>query len=65
VTGSARPGPHGGWLVQYEIVGRQLTDYWFDVHRRWVFDLVLSNPDGVKLYRMSPSQYAAAVGCSH
>ena len=28
-------------------------------------DLVLSNPGAVKLYRMSPQQYAAAVGCSH
>ena len=27
--------------------------------------VVLSNPDAVKLYRMSPSQYVAAVGCSH
>jgi hypothetical protein len=41
--------------VHYEIGGQQLTDYWFYVHRRWVFDLVLSNPDAVKLYRMSPS----------
>jgi hypothetical protein len=64
-TESANPGPHGAWLVHYEIGGQQLTDYWFYVHRRWVFDLVLSNPDAVKLYRMSPAQYAAAVGCSH
>ena len=41
------------------------TESWFYVHRRWVFDLVLSNPDAVKLYRMSPSQYAAALGCNH
>jgi hypothetical protein len=51
--------------VHYEIGGQQLTDYWFYVHRRWVFDLVLSNPDAVKLYRMSPQQYVAAVGCAH
>jgi hypothetical protein len=51
--------------VNYEIGGRQLTDYWFYVHRRWVFDLVVSNPDAVKLYRMAPAQYAAAAGCSH
>jgi len=37
-------GPDGAWLVHYEIGGQQLTDYWFYVHRRWVFDLVLSNP---------------------
>jgi len=55
----------GAWLVHYEIGGQQLTDYWFYDHRRWVFDLVLSNPDAVKLYRMSPQQYASALGCSH
>jgi len=58
-------GPDGAWLVHYEIGGQQLTDYWFYVHRRWVSDLVLSNPGAVKLYRMSPGQYAAAVGCAH
>ena len=65
-TESVGPGgPHGTWLVHYEIGGQQLTDYWSYVHRRWVFDLVLSNPDAVKLYRMSPQQYVAAVGCAH
>ena len=65
-TESAGPGgPRGAWLVHYEISGQQLTDYWFYSRRRWVFDLVLSNPDAVRLYRMSPSQYAAAVGCAH
>jgi hypothetical protein len=51
--------------VHYQIGGEQLTDYWFYVHRRWEFDLVLSNPDAVRLYRMSPGRYAAAVGCKH
>jgi hypothetical protein len=64
-TESVSPGPHGAWLVHYEIGGQQLTDYWFYAHRRWVFDLVLSNPDAVRLYRLSPSQYVAAVGCAH
>ncbi len=64
VTEGVRPGPHGAWLVSYEIGGQQLTDYWFYVHHRWVFDLVLSNPDTVKLYRMSPARYAAALGCA-
>jgi hypothetical protein len=65
-TESVSPGgPHGAWLVHYEIGGQQLTDYWFYVHHRWVFDLMLSNPDAVKLYKMSPSQYATAVGCAH
>jgi hypothetical protein len=65
VTESVSPGRHGAWLVHYEIGGQQLTDYWFYVRHRWVFDLVLSNPDSVRLYRMSPQQYAAAVGCAH
>jgi hypothetical protein len=65
VTESATSGgPHGAWLVHYEIGGQQLTDYWFYLHRRWAFDLVLSNPGAVKLYRMSPQQYATAVGCA-
>jgi hypothetical protein len=64
-TESASPGPHGAWLVRYEIGGQQLTDYWFYVRGRWVFDLVLSNPDMVPLYRMPPQQYVAAVGCAH
>jgi len=50
--------------VRYELGGQQLTDYWFYVNHRWVFDLVLSNPDAVRLYRMSPGQYIAAVGCA-
>jgi hypothetical protein len=64
-TESVEPGPDGAWLVHYEIGGQQLTDYWFYTGRRWVFDLVLSNPNAVKLYRMSPQHYVAAVGCSH
>jgi hypothetical protein len=52
---ASRDGLDGAWLVHYEIGGQQLTDYWFYVHRRWVFDLVLSNPDAVRLYRMSPA----------
>ena len=64
-TESAGPGPKGTWLVHYEIGGQQLTDYWFYVHHRWAFDLVLSTPDAVRLYRMSPQRYAAALGCNH
>ena len=51
--------------MHYEIGGQQLTDYWFYVHDRWVFDLVLSNPDAVKLYKMTPQQYVATLGCTH
>jgi len=64
-TESVGPGPRGAWLVHYEIGGQQLTDYWFYVHRRWLFDLVLSNPGAVKLYRMTPAQYVAYLGCAH
>jgi hypothetical protein len=64
-TESVSPGgPRGTWLVHYEIGGQQLTDYWFYVGHRWVFDLMLSNPDAVRLYRMSPGKYMAAVGCA-
>ncbi len=64
-TESASPGgPRGTWLVHYEIGGQQLTDYWFYASHRWVFDLVLSNPDAARLYRMSPGQYMAAAGCA-
>lgn len=62
---SATRGQHGAWVVAYEIGGQQLTDYWYYVHGRWEFDLVLSNPDAVKLYRLSPQRYARAVGCVH
>jgi hypothetical protein len=65
LTEDVSRGPHGAWLVHYEIGGQQLTDYWFYVHRRWVFDLVLSNPDAVTLYRMPAQQYVAALGCAH
>ena len=64
-TESVSPGgPHGTWLVHYEIGGQQLTDYWFYVRQRWEFDLVLSNPAAVRLYRLSPANYVAAVGCA-
>jgi hypothetical protein len=61
----ATPGPHGSWLVNYEIGGQQLTDHWFYTGGRWVFDLVLSNPGAVRLYRLSPQRYVAALGCTH
>jgi hypothetical protein len=61
---SAAPGPHGGWLVRYEIGGQQFTDYWFYTRGRWGFDLLLSNPAAARLYRLPAAQYAAAVGCT-
>jgi hypothetical protein len=61
---SASQGPRAAWLVRYEIGGYQLTDYWFYVHDRWVFDLILSNPDSARLYRLPARQYLAAEGCA-
>jgi hypothetical protein len=61
----ARPGPGGAWIVDYETGGVQLRDYWFYQHGRWVFDLPLSNPSSVALYRLSPQKYVAELGCAH
>jgi hypothetical protein len=61
----ASPGPGGAWIVDYEAGGVQLHDYWFYVDGRWVFDLLLSNPDSVRLYRLSPQQYLAELNCAH
>lgn len=60
----AIPGPRGAWLVHYEIGGQQLTDYWFYLHGRWQFDLLRSNPDAARLYRLPFTQYAAQIGCT-
>jgi hypothetical protein len=66
VTEDAAPGgPGGAWIVHYQIGGQQLTDYWFYAHRRWGFDLILSNPDSASLYRMTAQQYVKALGCAH
>jgi hypothetical protein len=61
---NAAPRPRGAWLVRYEIGGQQLTDYWFYRHGRWQFDLLLSNPDAARLYRLPFAQYAAQIGCT-
>jgi hypothetical protein len=61
----ASRGPDGAWLVHYVISGVRLTDYWFYVRGRWVFDLPRSNPDAVRLYRLPTSKYVAALGCAH
>jgi hypothetical protein len=64
---SATPGPNGAWLVSYIVSGAEarLTDYWFYVDGHWLFDLPLSNPSSVRLYKMSGPQYLAALGCTH
>ncbi len=61
---NATPGPRGAWLVHYEIGGQQLTDYWFYRHGRWQFDLLLSNPDAARLYRLPFAKYANQIGCN-
>jgi hypothetical protein len=57
---------HAGhwWLVHYSISGAGLTDYWSYDHGRWMFDLVRSNPEAVRLYRLPAAKYFAAVGCA-
>lgn len=60
----ASAGPGGAWIVDYESGGVQLRDYWFYVRGRWVFDLPLSNPDAVRLYKLTPQQYVAELGCA-
>jgi hypothetical protein len=60
---SANRGKGGAWLVHYAIAGQQLTDHWYYAGRRWVFDLLLSNPDAARLYRLPFPKYAAQVGC--
>lgn len=64
---SASQGPRGAWLVSYVVSGAEarLTDYWFYVDGRWVFDLPLSNPSSVSLYKLSGPKYLAALGCTH
>jgi hypothetical protein len=61
---SAKPWLRGGWLIMYEIGGQQLTDHWYYIHRRWEFDLLLSNPGAARLYRLPFAKYAAQVGCA-
>ncbi len=60
---TAARGPHGRWLVRYEVQGSQAVDTWFYLDRRWAFDIILSNPGAAAQYRMAFRQYAAAVGC--
>jgi hypothetical protein len=64
VVEGASPAVDGYWRVRYSISGAQLVDYWRYVNGRWVFDLARSNPDAVKLYRLSFGAYARAVGCA-
>jgi hypothetical protein len=60
---NAVPAGHW-WLVHYAIAGTELTDYWQYEHGRWVFDLLGSNPQAVRLYQLPAARYFKAVGCS-
>jgi hypothetical protein len=57
--------PDGVWLVRYVADRVQLTDHWFYDSGRWVFDLPLSNPGSVSLYKLPGKQYIAQLGRSH
>jgi hypothetical protein len=62
---SATQGASGTWLVRYEIGDLQFTDYWYYIRGRWEFDLLLSNPDSVRLYRLPFAEYATQIGCTN
>ena len=54
----------GWWVVDYEISGVTLHDYWHREGGQWRFSLVRSNPSAAKLYASSFAAYARATGCS-
>jgi hypothetical protein len=60
---SAVQGVDGSWLVRYEISGLQFTDYWFYIRGTWVFDIILSNPAVLRLYRLPYKTYIHQLGC--
>ncbi len=64
VVEGATPTSGGYWRVHYAISGIQFVDYWHYVGGRWLFDLPLSNPSAVGLYRLRFAAYARAVGCA-
>lgn len=62
---SAHAGPDGAWLVRYVADGVQFVDYWYYLNGRWEFDLPLSNPSAVSLYKLPAKEYLTQLGCSH
>jgi len=62
IQGSVHAG--SWWLVHYSISGANLTDYWHYERGRWMFDLIRSNPQAVRLYRLPAAEYFKAVGCA-
>jgi len=54
----------GWWVVNYEIGGVSLHDYWHQVEGRWRFSLVRSNPSASVLYASTFAAFARATGCT-
>ncbi len=63
-TLSVRRLAHGWWVVNYDISGVTLHDYWHQEHGRWRFSLLRSNPSSVALYSSSFAAFARATGCN-
>lgn len=61
---SAVRGSGDEWLVSYEIGGMKFTGHWYYVKGRWVFDLLNSNPEAVRLYELSDTAYSAQIDCA-
>ena len=57
-------GADGYWRVTYILDELRFVDYWRYRAGHWEFDLIRSNPDAVRLYRMNPQAYASAVACN-
>lgn len=60
---SASDRADGQWLVQYTVGDSKFIDYWSYLQSRWQFDLIKSNPDAVKLYKLPFADYALKLGC--
>lgn len=54
----------GFWHVSYVLDDIHFVDYWRYRAGHWEFDLVRSNPNAVRLYRLPRSAYLVAVACN-
>lgn len=54
----------GWWVVDYEIGGVRLHDFWHEIDGRWRFSLVRSNPSAAALYASTFAAFARANGCT-
>jgi hypothetical protein len=57
-------GANGYEVVNESLSGVALHDYWHLVAGQWRFNLALSNPSAVALYREPRAQYFASLGCT-